>query len=348
MESNLQQWLSSAEETINDRRVSAYLEELDEAMREQLKEEGRDICDRSHKTTLQQIARILLPMIDKNLKNYAEDWNEVSRHHKEAGLYRDAVEFFKPEEGLLVDIGCGGGRLIEELPFDSVIGVDINNYCLQFAEEALKTQGRAAERRSRTYISFHPKRGFVLRPYPVMEELDFNRIQLLADDIEDLRNTVRVLYNQGRKADSMSFMLPGGYSAQQVEFLELLRDGKPRAYVTHPYKWVGELVTKICKPNGSVYLGLRQPVIDADTNTLVSADVAAEYVQKEIGNTIGIERAKYLDLIQENGITGIKLFTKVIDYGDEGKEKLRDPTAEENGKISGICKNLLLIYGKVK
>jgi len=315
---NLAFWKETVGEIIEDPRVSRYLAELDARARryiESLPQEERARLSRTldgegdHKAHVYQLADALLPHQDESMRSYAESWFAVSQGHAEAGLYRRAVEFFNPQPGLLVDIGCGAGFFLKELPFRSVLGVDINHYCLQLAEVVLGQDRRPVRRYSKSYISFDPDKGFVLKPLPVMDELDFNQTNLLLDDGQNLQNTIRVLYSQGRKADAVAFTLHGGYSNKSaLNFIDAMRFGDAEKFMRQRYLDVADYVDsivrnigKVCRSGGSLFLGLRASVFHGENGALiVDPDNIAQDLAERFKDQIEVERVTAIELEDEN------------------------------------------------
>ena len=152
---------------------------------------------------------------EKAMRTYSINWGNGSNEQRKFGLYKAIAEFIGPQEGLGIDFGCGVGHLIAEIQKLSktpMLGIDLNSYTLQLAEQVLKSQGHDVTRMSDSHVSFDPMKGFILRPVPYSLDtpVDLSGINLLCDDFADMRNTMRVLYNQGRKADFATFTLSGG------------------------------------------------------------------------------------------------------------------------------------------
>lgn len=319
LEPNLAEWQQTVREIIDSPRVARYLDALDQRAREylaSLPEEERLKMGFSalenHKTHLYKTADLLLPEQDKSMGNYAQSWTEVSRQHSEAGLYRQVADFFKPERGLLVDLGCGAGRFLAEMP-EPAIGVDINHYCLQAAESVLAQRGRRVNRYSRTYISYDPDRGFILKPYPVMDEVDLTGTVLLADDIEKLDNTMRVLYNQGRKADMVSFTLSGGYTnkspLQFIDFMQLGDKFWEKRKVEHGQN-IADAVTnnvnKICRSGGRFFLATRLLIKDEKESYVDNHEELGQEIAKQHPN-VDVVRTTSIPMIQEHNMHGIQI-----------------------------------------
>ena len=213
-EPNLAEWQESARELLNNPRLTRYLEHLDRGVKEyraSLPEGERPAEFYDHRANLLKFAEAALPIQDESMRGYAGHWAALSAHHDQTGVYKRCVDFFQHDQGLLVDLGCGTGRFLAATNTGSAIGVDINHYCLQAAETLLAGKG-PVQRYSRSYISFDPERGFILKPYPVMN-VKLDGTTLLLDDIQTLHNTMGVLYNQGRnlqKRRQILFCLPHG------------------------------------------------------------------------------------------------------------------------------------------
>ena len=324
-EPNLAEWRQTVREIVDSPRVSRYLDALDQRAKDYLaslpEEERTKIefsASQNHKTHLYQTADLLLPEQDKQMKGYAGSWAEVSRQHAESGLYRQVVNFFKPEQGLLVDLGCGAGRFLAEMP-EPAIGVDINHYSLQAAESVLSERGRSVRRYSRSYISFDPDKGFILKPYPVMDEIDLTGTTLLADDIENLHNTMRVLYNQGRKADMVSFTLSGGYTNKSpLQFIEFMQLGDKEFWeqrrIVHDKDIMNSVLdnaSKICRSDGRFFLGSRLSMYDAERNEYVDKhEELGQEIAKQHPN-VDVVRTTYIPMIQEQGMHGIQIDSRL-------------------------------------
>lgn len=331
---NLPQWQESIREIMEEPRVSRFLKEWDDQVSryiESLSEEERSKIDleetTDHKAGIYKKAEHLLPVQDESMRGYAKDWSDVSHGHADSELYKRIMGFFQPEDGLLVDLGCGAGFFLSEVPFESVIGVDINHYCLQAAEQVLSQNGRKPRRFSRSYISFDPNKGFIIKPYPIMQELNLQETNLIADDIETMQNTIRVLYNHGRKADMVTFMLHGGYTNKSpIQFLEMMKyDGLDeflkKTKTDAPSEIVDEAVEKvgkICKPGGRLLLGVRSGfVYDGEkfrrgTPEIFGQDIADKH------NNIDVVRAASIPMMQENGLSGIEVSRHFMGKDSEG------------------------------
>jgi SAM-dependent methyltransferase len=334
---NLQEWMGSVNEMVAEPRIARYLEVLDmqarkrlgslpESERTGLNEE--DVLD--HRKDMLRLAEKLLPYQDESMRDYSEDWVKISQRHIETGLYKRILDFFQPDEGLLVDLGCGTGSLLAELPFDSVLGVDINHYCLQMAEEQLAKRGKPVYRFSRSYISFDPEKGFILKPHPLMEELDLSRTNLIIDDISQLDNTVRVLYNQGIKADMVTYMLHGGYtSVSPLQFIDLMRfrdysdfwQTRRIDYMIDFENAVLDSMGQICRSGGRVLFGRRMSVHDRSGRQLTDAhERMGQELAKRHSDVLDVVRTTTVPIIEEDGISGIVLSRKPIDMSGRDVE----------------------------
>jgi len=217
---------------------------------------------------------------------------------------------------------------LAEWPYESAIGVDINHYCLQATEKLLGESGRKARRFSKSYISFDPEKGLVLKPYPVMEEVDLSKTVLLLDDVETLHNTIRVLYNHGRKADAVAYILQGGHTNRSpINFIDVQACGNYDEFVKQRkqldamkmYHNVANNVGKICKSGGRFLFGIRYSVVDdegrfVDTN---SDQIGEEFARMH--QNIDVVRTSQIPMESERGLGGIQM-TTVLDQTSDGKK----------------------------
>jgi len=266
----------------------------------------------------------LIRYMDSGMKSYAESWDALTQLHTEEGTYRRIIDGFDIAPGVHVDLGCGSGGLLAELPFDSWVGVDINHYCLQAAEQRLNARGKNTKRFSRSHISFDPETGFVLKPQPHIFEHDFSEGLLLLDDAANPGNLLRLLYNNGIRADSVTLTLNGGVQYYQgIQFLDVMR--KNSLHVKNVPSMKGpdiveeafRIVPKICRKGGRLLLAIRQVQI-SDSEDIIVVDKEGRQV-----NLSEIMRKGNAD------ITKISGFGK---YELKGVEEV--PLPDEN--VSGI------------
>ena len=275
------------------------------------------------------------------MQDYAKSWDAVSIKHRENGLYSKIKTFMRPLEGILVDIGCAGGNFIAELDRPKVIGLDINGYALQLAQQRLSSEGQQASLHDRSYISFDPQRGFILKPYPISEELNLDGINLICDDVTSFDNTMRVLYNQGVKADSAVFLLSGGVNIHKyVGFLELLRTGKLPGSEAGMFEALTSVINnlpKICYEDSFVYFGIRGAEGDVGFNW---QDIGS-FLSEKFKDKIEIERREVIQLLDERQSEGISL--KVV-----ASDPLIKLTPEQIERAQAKEYHLLLAEARVK
>ena len=318
-EPNLAEWQESARELLNNPRLTRYLEHLDRGVKEyraSLPEGERPAEFYDHRANLLKFAEAALPIQDESMRGYAGHWAALSAHHDQTGVYKRCVDFFQHDQGLLVDLGCGTGRFLAATNTGSAIGVDINHYCLQAAETLLAGKG-PVQRYSRSYISFDPERGFILKPYPVMN-VKLDGTTLLLDDIQTLHNTMGVLYNQGRKADMVSFTLSGGYTNNSpLQFIDAINLGdkfREEKLVKH-----GEVIRdtvisklgKICKSGGRFFFAYRMAV--SENEVFVDGHEKIGQEMAKLHPNIDVVRTSSLAMEDENGMHGIGLDRRRIE-----------------------------------
>ena len=239
--SNLRRWKETAKETLDDPRVQTFL-------RKMFTEQPQLPTDE------------MLETLDESMRDYAASWANATEMHLKEGTYDRMIEFFKPGKGLVLDVGCGAGGLVSRLRRNSVLGVDINNYSLAHAAANLAAAGMEPNVFAGSHISFDPEKGFILKPDPIMQQLDLGRANLVCDDIRTLSNTIRVLYNQGVRADMVVMTLFGGTSSyKKIEFFDILRAMQKGERIDQPFIYadVIDSIAKICHRGGRVLLGVR-------------------------------------------------------------------------------------------
>ena len=256
---NLDELLESARETWNHPLVQTFLTE------HRYIEVLEEVMPRMSTVWPDDLIREL----DHCLRSYIQSWTTASDAHTQSLLYQKILEVAGITDEFVLDIGCGTGGLLAELPTPG-IGVDINYYALQTAQQRLEARGRKVERYSRAQISFHPEQGFVLRPNPYLIEPDPQSTVLLIDDIRTLQNAKRLVYNTGRQADVLTFTLWGGYSGYQgIEFIQKMAEAAEARKPVHeenPF-WLHEAILreapKLCKKGGRVIFADRRSNITA-------------------------------------------------------------------------------------
>ncbi len=292
-ESYLEVWTQSAVETLADPRVLRFLLE-------------------AHGITAPPagFAEHYIRTFDTAMRSYATSWLQNVQSHQEAELYKQMAQHMR-HEGVWVDLGCGTGHLIAASDHDKVIGVDINGYQLQLAEATLRAAGRAVQRFGGSYISFAEEReGFIVKPDPVLEEVDLNGTILLCDDMTTMHNTIRVLYNQGVKADTVSFTLFGGNATYEgLRFIEgIKKHAAEAAGVEYKSSFedldtfsfvdtVIQNVHKICRSGGRFYMGIREAHQIKGFEELSGYDLQAAHA-----NRIEIVKAHEIGTLDENKI----------------------------------------------
>ena len=319
-EPNLTEWQESVVELLKNPRLTSYLEYLDRRVKDyyaSLPEEKRPTGSYDHKANLLKFAETALPIQDESMRGYASKWATLSAQHAENDIYQKCVDFFQPGEGLLVDLGCGSGQFLAAANTRSAIGVDINHYCLQAAETLLAGRGPVT-RHSRSYISFDPERGFILKPYPVMN-VKLDGTTLLLDDIQTLHNTMGVLYNQGRKADMVSFTLSGGYTNNSpLQFIDAMNLGgnfREEKMVKHAENIRASVINKlgkICKSGGKFFFAYRMAAA-ADDGTFVDKHEEIGQEMAKLHPNIDVVRTSSLAMEDENGMHGIGLDRRRIE-----------------------------------
>jgi len=318
----LEEWLRTGHETIENSRVSSYLDSL--------------TISKSPKITDD-----LLRALDISMQNYAKSWDVVSSKHREKGLYSRIKEFMRPLEGILVDIGCGGGNFIAELDRQKVIGLDINGYALQLAQQRLTSEGVQTSLHDKSYISFDPQRGFILKPHPILEELNLDGINLICDDVTSFDNTMRVLYNQGVKVNGAVFLLSGGVNIHRsVGFLDFLRTGKAPGSEAGMFEALTSVINnipKICYKDSFVYFGIRGAEGDVGFNW---KDIGS-FLTEKFTDKIEVERSEVIPMLDERQSGGISL--KVV--ASDPRIKL---TPEQMERAQAKEYHLLLAEARVK
>lgn len=176
--------------------------------------EPEEILQTVRDATIEQLPETMI-----GLHQYAECWASASEIHAQAGAYESFVSFMNVRPGdLVVDLGCGSGGLLKTLIERNVavIGVDLNPFLLEKAREyLLGVSGiQGVDILSDLSVGYSPGRGIVFRGTPEIFEHDFRNPILLFDDFTNPQNLIRLLYANGRMADRVAFILPGGSGAQ--------------------------------------------------------------------------------------------------------------------------------------
>lgn len=165
---------------------------------------------------LEEIAHDAATETASCMKLYAGAWKRASEEHRLHGTYASAIDQWNlPRDALIVDLGCGSGGLLEELVvrgYRRLIGVDVNPFLLQVCAERLE-QHCVVQMMGETTYSFSGEQGFVLRGSPVMPEpRGVESPILIADDLANPHNLIRLLGVNGLTADHVVYMLAGGNS----------------------------------------------------------------------------------------------------------------------------------------
>ncbi|MBT4823960.1 class I SAM-dependent methyltransferase [Candidatus Woesearchaeota archaeon] len=324
----LEKLLSSAKATAAEPKVIRWLSQM-----------GRGATEAHVKDFLGSIAtNKMIKFQERAMREYAVEWGNVSTAHKEFGLYKTIAEFMGPQEGLGVDFGCGVGHLIAEiqkLNKTPMLGIDLNSYTLQLAEQLLKSEDHDVTRMSDSHISFDPMKGFVLRPVPYSLDtpVDLSGINLLCEDFADMKNTTRVLYNQGRKADFATFTLSGGKETYDSgNFLRVLT---PELDDIHskksPHYFMDTIINnlyRVCHYGAKVYFAIRFQALASDGGEIVEVGetsndsnlVLLEEVEKFHRNHFHdryngkLELLKFgiTEMLDETGFDGIGLNKGII------------------------------------
>jgi len=289
--------------------------------------------------------------IDKSMKSYANCWAAASKAHSESGLYKKIVEAADIKSGLTVDLGCGSGGLLAELP-DGWVGVDINNYSLQAAEQHVRSRGKSVERFSRSHISFDPDSGFILKPHPYLLETDFKKNILIADDLRTFQNTIRLLYNQGVKADTATFTMWGGFSNYLgVEFIDWIAKawGKKEDNSLLLPERVLEYGPKICRQGGRLVFAVRTCKFEGPENLFAydrkgrRIDVAEGLRSASRSGEEMIEKYKHLYELEDKGeipVTvdenkfGLNVYPQAADYSQQETKELLDQVGIKNPPVA--------------
>ena len=303
MESYLEAWKKSTRETLAEPRVKEFMASLFKA--------GFNF---SIDSTVAEI--------DQHTREYALNWAAVAEKHASAGLYRKISDFAGAMDGLYLDLGCGAGQLLCALPQGlKLIGIDINPYSLQIAEENLRNSGKKVERHSGTRIGFLPSNGLVVRAEALMQDLDLGKVQLISDDLRDVGNTMRALYNRGIKADGAFFTLAGGHSAQRAgEIISAMKyhvTGKdPNAVES-----LGDIIDPVLKNipyivrrGGHVYVAIRGgafgPNLEAGVLSL------EEHIGDNYKGKLEVAREIAIPMISERSENGISISHHTTEGGE--------------------------------
>ncbi|MDO8554633.1 MAG: hypothetical protein Q7S22_07535 [Candidatus Micrarchaeota archaeon] len=341
----LERWKASMRETVSDRRVRRFARESSGS--EQSLNEIADLAEQK-----------LLPSIDREMRSYTLSWQDVSAIHLSKGVYERVVKFAgldKDPGKIVVDAACGCATFLSLLKEHSVLGFDINPYSLELGAQVMADSGRPIGTYPDFYISFDPDRGFVLKPVPILEELDLKKGNLIADDITTLQNTMRVLYMNGVKADVVTFMLFGGISQRKaIEFIDLMRElngvqtGSSAADSSQSaIDSVIRNAHRICKKDGKLILGIRfgEFILDDDIKSSLGLIVSPSLSELEAKyrDFISITKVDKFELPQENGVSGITTGPALITH------QMLDPKLEDALKrIQQNSISLLLIEAIVK
>ncbi|MBI2101263.1 hypothetical protein HYT53_01515 [Candidatus Woesearchaeota archaeon] len=244
-------------------------------------------------TAVRNVAKTL----DDKTRNYAYEWERISNLHRDSGVYRKISEFIGEKDGLLIDLGCGTGNFLTQWSKTPAVGVDLNGYCLQLAEDKLKAKWQV-DRYSDSTLEFNSKIGFELKPLPAHLRRGYT---LLLDDITKLHITEKMLAEGETKADIVTFMLWGSYDVfKGTHFL----DEERTSYETNSSaelskKLVYEL-PRILKNEGTFYLGVR--IDDGIMKALGQVGISMEKMFGVIAKDKGeVQRVATIELPQENG-----------------------------------------------
>lgn len=170
------------------------------------------------------------------LQRKREAWylNEVLPsldYFEKTGLYRDVAEFMdlRPHEKILVDMGCGDGRLLEELAGvqgRTLIGLDINELALQRAARLLEGAGHNVNAYTDVSLTYEPStKDISLYSTAAWNNHRFERgkINLLREDFRHCEVLTHLLKRDlPGWADVVTFINPGGLSQATFEGEEKL------------------------------------------------------------------------------------------------------------------------------
>jgi len=324
----LESWKASAQKTLDNPRVREFLAKFPKELLEKL-------------PLMQSI-----DSLHSSMRGYARDWAELASAHETSGLYKRIVDFANLSGGLFVDIGCGAGNLLLELAKRkdiNLIGTDINGYLLQTAEAKLRDAQIATAIRDKSYIGFEPGRGLVLRPTPVMEELDLRQTNLVCDDFRDMHNLKRVLYNHGRRADGAFFTLTGGKSTYGPgEFIKMIseylakQDPEQQSPEQHDFFDVIDPIMRnlpaIVRKGGSLFIGMRGVLNSAQSSD--TKEIDTEFGRRYVGK-LELVRFDSCPIIDERGYNGITISSAPVRKGEVTPDQERDMRME-NGYQLGL------------
>lgn len=245
----------------------------------------------------------LVRQVDSDLQRYAGEWSQISDMHARNGVYRQIREFIGEQRGLLVDLGCGTANFLAECGNIPAIGVDLNGYCLQLAEQNLNDKGFPVRRYSKSILSFNPKRGFEVTP--TEGDLYLDGITLLNDDITQLQMTKQILGQAGIKADVVTFILWGGRNVyEEFHFLDPKVgsfDYKSAARLTK-YNLMEQL-PHILKSGGRFYLAMRVNLYAEQA--IAKLGTMQDMFQDLAGSFGEVKRLAKIPLQTETGLTTI-------------------------------------------
>lgn len=274
--------------------------------------------------------------LEESMREYAQNWSVVAAKHEASGLYRKIANFAlasSQSRGVYVDIGCGAGNLLCAMPQQSkLIGIDINPYLLQIAEQNLRKAGRKVERHSKVRMGFLPYAGLVVRPEPILQELDLEKVQLISDDNRDFGNTIRTLYNKGIRADAAFFTLAGGHSVQRsgeiISMLKYQATGKDEGEVKSMEDILNPILNNIpfiVRPNGRIYIAMRG--IEVNDQMQFRAASLRDHFDKHYKNRLEVVREESIPILEETKENGIQI-THRLQGGEEVPQEVHEKMKE--------------------
>lgn len=299
---------------------------------------------------LQEIERIGAPMplemmvkqANQAAKEYAGNWADLSKRHREGGVYRTVADLIGKRDGLLIDVGCGNGNLIATLDRDKVLGFDNNLYALELAEENLRNRGLKVSRYGKATIGFDSHVGFFLDPLPIKEDVDLDGITLICDDMGRCTNTKSILASNQEKAKTVVISLTGGQNVwEPLHFITAIKK-KVGAYNPNNLAGFDHIMpnlSSICYPDAKIYLTTR---ITADTKDFHNPSLHAQATK------VYHERYSQFIKIKSSSITPMLNEKQArdqthVDVWAQRTDSLKPLTSEEQERIFATSEYYLLV-----